>query len=185
MTQKVQPPSQQPDLHAGEKGWKKRLKHLPHLVGLLLMVAAIAVVQHEVRHLSMADIRQAMEAIPTSQLWAAVGCTLLSYFILSFYDRLAAIQVGYGQLPFRRSAFAAFCSYVLSHNLGFSAVSGAAVRYRLYRNWGVNAFAITQIIAFCSATYLLGAAVLIGAVLILEPSVLPGIGNRDAQLVLA
>ncbi|MFT8931145.1 MAG: lysylphosphatidylglycerol synthase domain-containing protein [Acetobacter syzygii] len=185
MTQKVQPPSQQPDLHAGEKGWKKRLKHLPHLVGLLLMVAAIAVVQHEVRHLSMADIRQAMEAIPTSQLWAAVGCTLLSYFILSFYDRLAAIQVGYGQLPFRRSAFAAFCSYVLSHNLGFSAVSGAAVRYRLYRNWGVNAFAITQIIAFCSATYLLGAAVLIGAVLILEPSVLPGIGNRVPQFVLA
>lgn len=102
-----------------------------------------------------------------------------------FYDRLAVIQVGYDQLPFRRAAFAAFCSYVLSHNLGFSAVSGAAVRYRLYRNWGVNAFAITQIIAFCSATYLLGAAVLIGAVLILEPAVLPGIGNRVPQAVLA
>lgn len=185
MTQKVQSSSPQPDLHAGETGWKKRLKHLPHLVGLLLMVAAIVVVLHEVRHLKMADIRQAMEAIPAIQLWAAVGCTLLSYFILSFYDRLAVIQVGYDQLPFRRAAFAAFCSYVLSHNLGFSAVSGAAVRYRLYRNWGVNAFAITQIIAFCSATYLLGAAVLIGAVLILEPAVLPGIGNRVPQAVLA
>lgn len=185
MTQMPQLPDQQPDLHGGEKGWKKRLRHLPHLVGLVLMVAAILVVQHEVRHLKMTDIRQAMEAIPAFQLWAAVGCTLLSYFILSFYDRLAAIQVGYGHLPFRRAAFAAFCSYVLSHNLGFSAVSGAAVRYRLYRNWGVNAFAITQIIAFCSATYLLGAAVLIGAVLILEPSVLPGIGNRVPQVVLA
>ncbi|MFT9359140.1 lysylphosphatidylglycerol synthase domain-containing protein [Acetobacter okinawensis] len=185
MTQMPQSPSQQPDLHEGGKGWKKRLKHLPHLLGLVLMVAAIVVVQHELRHLKMADIRMAMEAIPPSQLWAAVGCTLLSYFILSFYDRLAVIQVGYGQLPFRRAAFAAFCSYVLSHNLGFSAVSGAAVRYRLYRNWGVNAFAITQIIAFCSATYLLGAAVLIGAVLILEPSVLPGVGYRVPQWVLA
>ncbi len=33
---------------------------------------------------------------------------------------------------FRRAAFAAFCSYVLSHNLGLAAVSGAAVRFRLY-----------------------------------------------------
>lgn len=97
MTQMPQLPDQQPDLHGGEKGWKKRLRHLPHLVGLVLMVAAILVVQHEVRHLKMTDIRQAMEAIPAFQLWAAVGCTLLSYFILSFYDRLAAIQVGYGQ----------------------------------------------------------------------------------------
>nr|WP_025860434.1 hypothetical protein [Acetobacter papayae] len=145
---------------------------------MVLMVAAIGVVWHELRHLHMADIRQAMTGIPGWQMALAAACTLLSYFVLSFYDRLALIQVGYGHLPFRRAAFAAFCSYVLSHNLGFSAVSGAAVRYRLYRNWGVDSFAITQIIAFCSATYLLGAAALIGAVLIWEPAMLPGIGGR-------
>ncbi|GBQ82235.1 transporter [Acetobacter malorum DSM 14337] len=166
-------------------GWKRWLKHLPHLIGLLLMVAAIGVVQHELRHLRLADIKQAMMAIPGRQLWLGVACTFFSYFILSFYDRLAVIQVGYRQISFRRTAFAAFCSYVLSHNLGFSAVSGAAVRYRLYRNWGVSSFAIAQIIAFCSATYLLGAAVLIGGVLVWEPQVIPMAGSHVPSRVLA
>ncbi|MBO1323802.1 lysylphosphatidylglycerol synthase domain-containing protein [Acetobacter sp. TBRC 12305] len=185
MAQPQTPSDPTPDLHGGETGWKKWRKHLPHVLGLVLMVAAIGVVQHEVRHLRLSDIRQATAAIPAPRIMLAVGCTLLSYFVLSFYDRLAVIQVGYRNVPFRRAAFAAFCSYVLSHNLGFSAISGAAVRYRLYRNWGVDSFAITQIIAFCSATYLLGAAVLIGGVLIWEPAVLPGVGAHVPAAVLA
>ncbi|OUJ02225.1 transporter [Acetobacter orientalis] len=167
------------------QGCKRWLKHLPHLLGLLLMVAAIVVVQHELRHLRLAEIKQAIKAIPTKQLGLGVACTFLSYFVLSFYDRLAVRQVGYGHLSFKRTAFAAFCSYVLSHNLGFSAVSGAAVRYRLYRNWGVSSFCIAQIIAFCSATYLLGAAVLIGGVLVWEPSVIPMAGSHIPGVVLA
>ncbi|KXV04722.1 transporter [Acetobacter malorum] len=179
------PQGQMPKHQPEGPGWKRWLKHLPHLIGLLLMVAAIGVVQHELRHLRLADIKQAMMAIPGRQLWLGVACTFFSYFILSFYDRLAVIQVGYRQISFRRTAFAAFCSYVLSHNLGFSAVSGAAVRYRLYRNWGVSSFAIAQIIAFCSATYLLGAAVLIGGVLVWEPQVIPMAGSHVPSRVLA
>ncbi|KXV67808.1 transporter [Acetobacter malorum] len=179
------PQGQMPKHQPEGPGWKRWLKHLPHLIGLLLMVAAIGVVQHELRHLRLADIKQAMMAIPGRQLWLGVACTFFSYFILSFYDRLAVIQVGYRQISFRRTAFAAFCSYVLSHNLGFSAVSGAAVRYRLYRNWGVSSFAIAQIIAFCSATYLLGAAVLIGGVLVWEPQVIPMAGSHVPSWVLA
>lgn len=179
------PQGQMPKHQPEGPGWKRWLKHLPHLIGLLLMVAAIGVVQHELRHLRLADIKQAMMVIPGRQLWLGVACTFFSYFILSFYDRLAVIQVGYRQISFRRTAFAAFCSYVLSHNLGFSAVSGAAVRYRLYRNWGVSSFAIAQIIAFCSATYLLGAAVLIGGVLVWEPQVIPMAGSHVPSWVLA
>nr|WP_242010292.1 lysylphosphatidylglycerol synthase domain-containing protein [Acetobacter conturbans] len=167
------------------KGWKRWLKHLPHVIGLLLMIAAILVVRREVQSLSMADIRHALDGIPHTALLAGAGCTLLSYFILSFYDRLAVIQVGHKNLSFLKTAFAAFCSYVLSHNLGFSAVSGAAVRFRLYRNWGLPPFAIAHIIAFCSATYLLGASVLIGSVLLLEPGAVPGLGGRVPAPVIA
>ncbi|WP_407066094.1 lysylphosphatidylglycerol synthase domain-containing protein [Acetobacter sp.] len=167
-----------PALQDKPKGWKRWLKHLPHLLGLLLMIAAILVVRKEVQSLSMADIRAALRGIPHSALMAGVACTFLSYFILSFYDRLAVIQVGHREVSFLRTAFAAFCSYVLSHNLGFSAVSGAAVRFRLYRNWGLPPFAIAHIIAFCSVTYLLGAGVLIGSVLLLEPGAVPGLGGR-------
>ena len=159
---------------AGRRGL---LRHLPHILGLLLLVAAIVVVQREVRHLHWHDISQALAAIPAATLWAGAGFTLLSYLVLSFYDWLAVRQVGC-PLSFRRTAFAAFCSYVLSHNLGFSAISGAAVRFRLYGNWGLRPFQVAEIIAFCSASYVLGAAVLIGCVLVLEPDSVPFIGQK-------
>ncbi|MBO6037345.1 MAG: UPF0104 family protein, partial [Acetobacter sp.] len=157
------------------KNWRWWAKHLTHFLGFALMIAALFVVQHELRHLHVKDIKHAIKAIPLTQVCAAALCTLVSYGVLFFYDKLAVIQVGYPQIPFRKTAFASFCAYVLSHNLGFSAISGAAVRYRLYRNWGVDPLAITQIIAFCSLTYLLGALSLIGGVLVFSPHVIPNL----------
>ena len=143
------PPSRQPGSSpaAGGKevtGLRRWLRHLPHAMGLVLMVAAIIVVQREMRHLHWADIRHALAGIPAATLWAGAGMTVLSYVVLSFYDWLAVRQIG-RTMPFRRTAFAAFCSYVLSHNLGFSAISGAAVRFRLYGNWGLRPVSYTHL----------------------------------------
>ena len=159
------------------------LRRLPALLGVLLLLAAIFIVQREVRHLSIGQIRDSLLAIPRRRLLASAGFTLLSYAVLTFYDRLATIHVGH-RLSFGRTAFAAFCSYVLSHNLGFAAISGAAVRFRLYGNWGLNTLQITRIIAFCSVTYLLGACALIGGVLLLEPGSLPMLTAHVAPVLL-
>jgi len=164
--------------------WRRIAYRLPALIGLVLLVAAIYVIQKELKSLSLSEIRQAFQAIPVEALAAGVGCTVLSYFILSFYDWLACYHIGARQ-SFLRTAFAAFCSYVLSHNLGCSAISGAAVRFRLYRNWGVSPGGIAQIIAFCSTTYLLGAMTLIGGVLIFEPSHIPLIDHLPHFLLQA
>ena len=147
-------------------------RQFPHLLGLLLLAAAIFVVQREFRHLSFRQVRDGLHAIPGRALLASAGCTLLSYFILSFYDRMATRHAGC-RIAFRRTCFASFCSYVLSHNLGFAALSGAAVRFRLYGNWGVPPVQIAQIIAFCSLTFVFGACGLIGGVLLIEPGAVP------------
>ncbi|TLU73821.1 lysylphosphatidylglycerol synthase domain-containing protein [Lichenicoccus roseus] len=157
--------------------------HLPHLIGLLLLAGAIFVVQREFRHLSFAQVRAGLTAIPRPALLLSAGFTLLAYFILSFYDRLAAIHVGH-RLAFHRTFFASFCSYVLSHNLGFSALSGAAVRFRLYGNWGLAPAEIAQIIAFCSLTFVLGACALIGGVMLIEPGSLPILATHVPHLLL-
>jgi glycosyltransferase 2 family protein len=158
-------------------------RQLPHLLGLLLLAGAIFVVQREFRHLSFGEVRQGLHAIPTGSLMLSAAFTLLSFFILSFYDRMAAIHVGH-PLPFRRTFFASFCSYVLSHNLGFAALSGAAVRFRLYGNWGLKPAEIAQIIAFCSLTFVFGACALIGGVLLVEPASVPMLGERVPSLLL-
>lgn len=155
-----------------KKPWRRLWGKIPALFGLLLLVAAVIVMWREVRILSLHDIYVSLGQIPEISLWEGVGAAFLSYFILSFYDGLACRHVG-AAISWKRSAFVAFCSYVLSHNLGCAAISGTAVRYRLYRGWGVSGSKIAGIVAFCSLTFLLGAIGLSGFVLLWQPGVVP------------
>ena len=138
----------------------------------MLLFGAIYVVQREFRHLKVADIKAAVGAIPQTALLIAAGWTVLSYGVLTFYDRLGTIYAGH-KVRYRRVAFASFCAYALSHNLGFAAVSGAAVRYRLYSHWGLSPVQIAKVVGFCSLTFGLGGLVLGGCILFFEPLSVP------------
>ena len=116
---------------------KRLLRHLPAGLGLLLLGGAVYVVQKEFRSLRIEDIERVLTAMPVRVLVIAFLWNLLSYFILTFYDRLGTYYAG-RPVSYRRVAFASFCAYALAHNLGFAAVSGAAVRYRLYAHWGLT-----------------------------------------------
>ena len=140
---------------------KKLARQLPALLGLVLLVGAVYVVWKEFRHLKIADIRAALDAIPPRALLISFAWTVLSYWVLTFYDRLGTIYAGH-KVSYRRVSLASFCAYSLSHNLGFAAVSGAAVRYRLYAHWGLTPFQIAKVVAFCSLTFTLGGLVLGG-----------------------
>ena len=156
---------------------KGPLRHLPALLGVALLLGAIYVVQQEFRHLKLKDIGASMRAIPTGALLFSFVWTFISYFILTFYDRLGTIYAGH-KVSYGRVAFASFCAYSLSHNLGFAAVSGAAVRYRLYAHWGLTPFEIGKTVAFCSLTFALGGLVLGGFILFLEPHSIPFFGQH-------
>jgi phosphatidylglycerol lysyltransferase len=147
-------------------------RHGPTVFGLLLLVGALYVVQREVRHLSMAEIRVALAAVPAHALWVAAGWTVLAYAVLTIYDRLGSVYAG-KPVSYLRTSLASFCAYTLAHNLGFAAVSGAAVRFRFYAAWGLTPAEIAKVIAFTSLTFGLGGMALGGAVLIWEPEVVP------------
>ncbi|MBN8928068.1 MAG: lysylphosphatidylglycerol synthetase family protein [Rhodospirillales bacterium] len=160
----------------GGRIWRSLLRHAPALLGLVLLVGAIYVVQREFRHLKLKDIGDALHGIPTRALAFSFVWTVLSYFVLTFYDRLGTIYAGH-KVSYGRVAFASFCAYSLSHNLGFAAVSGAAVRYRLYAHWGLTPLQIGKTVAFCSLTFGLGGMVLGGAILFVEPRAVPFFGH--------
>lgn len=148
------------------------LRRLPALAGLVLLVGAIVVVTREFRHLRLSDIVVAIRHIPPRAELLAAGWTLAAYFVLTFYDRLATRYAG-RPLAWRRTAFASFTAYVLSHNLGFSALSGGAVRFRLYTAWGLTPAQIARVVGFCSLTFLLGAVSIGGAVALFAPAAVP------------
>src|SRR5277367_2322064 len=153
------------------------LRQLPAILGVLLLIGAIYVVQKEFRHLRLRDIDAALSDIPLHTLAMAFIWTVLSYGVLTLYDRLGTIYAGH-KVSYGRVAFASFCAYALSHNLGFAAVSGAAVRYRLYAHWGLTPAQIGKVIAFCSLTFGLGGMVLAGLILVIEPGAVPFLGDR-------
>jgi uncharacterized membrane protein YbhN (UPF0104 family) len=161
----------------GLAAWKRWGRHLPAALGLVLLVGAIYVVQHEFRHLNMRDVGRALEHIPRRALLLAAGWNLAAYGVLTFYDRLATIYAGH-RISYARTAFASFCAYALAHNLGFAAVSGAAVRYRLYSHWGLTPAQIAKVIGFCSLTFGLGGMSLGGVILFVEPRALPWFGTH-------
>ncbi len=153
------------------------LRQLPAILGVLLLIGAIYVVQKEFRHLRLRDIELALRDIPLRALAYGFLWTVLSYGVLTLYDRIGTIYAGH-KVSYGRVAFASFCAYALSHNLGFAAVSGAAVRYRLYAHWGLTPLQIAKTVAFCSLTFALGGMVLGGAILFLEPKSIPFFGEH-------
>lgn len=157
--------------------WARVRRHAPAAFGLALLVGAVWVVQREFRGLSLADIRAGLEAMPAHRLWAAAGLTVLAYAVLTIYDRLGSIYAG-RPVSYARTSLAAFCAYTLAHNLGFAAVSGAAVRYRFYAQWGLSPVEIAKVVAFTSLTFGLGGFALGGLVLIAEPGMVPWLGAR-------
>jgi phosphatidylglycerol lysyltransferase len=149
----------------------------PAVFGVALLVGAIYVVQREFRDLSVADIRRAMAAISPAALWIAAGWTVLAYLVLAVYDKLGSIYAG-KPVSWPKSFLASFCGYSLAHNLGFAAVSGAAVRYRLYSAWGLTPLEIAKVVGFTSLTFGLGGMALGGLVLLFEPEVVPWFGTH-------
>lgn len=152
------------------------LRQLPTLFGVALLAGAVFVVQREFRHLNVHEVGHALRAIPPHALALAALWTAAAYGILTFYDKLGTIYAG-TRVSYLRNVFASFCAYALAHNLGFAAVSGAAVRYRLYAHWGLSVGEIAKIVAFCSLTFGLGGMTIGGFILALEPQAVPYIGT--------
>jgi uncharacterized membrane protein YbhN (UPF0104 family) len=151
-------------------------RHLPALLGLVLLIAAAVTLKRAFAGLALGDVTAAIDAIPGRNVWLAVGATILSYGLLTLYDWLGTRYAGH-PVAYHRVCFGSFCAYALAHSLGLPVVSGAAVRYRLYAHWGLSPAEIARLIAFCSLTFGFGGLTLGGAILLFAPHWVPFIGH--------
>jgi phosphatidylglycerol lysyltransferase len=137
-------------------------------LAIVLATAALLTLRHALHALDYHQVLRAAAAIPRPRRWLALALTAAGYLVLAGYDLLALDYVG-TRLPRRRVLFASFVAYALSQNVGFSALTGASVRYRFWSAWGLTAPEIAQGVAFTTTTFWLGllgvggAAVLAGA----------------------
>ena len=121
--------------------------------------------------------RRTLNALPTTNVAAAIGLTIVGYAVLTLYDYLAVRYAG-RRLPYRTVAPASFVSYALGHNLGMAALTSVPMRFRFYSAAGLGPTEIARIVIFVSATFWLGVVTLGGAAFVIEPLALPASWHR-------
>jgi len=159
-------------------------RYLSALVPVALLCAALLALHRLGGEFHLRDILAAFSAIGHWSVLLAIVLTAGSYLALTGYEKLALGFVG-RQLPWSRYALTSFVAYAVGHNLGVAALSGGAIRYRMYTPLGFGAMEIARIVAFCTVTFALGAATLAGISLIANAGEASSLLHSTAQLSIA
>ncbi len=147
-------------------------------MGILAVLLACYMLYRDLAGTSPRDISRAFTHIPPER-WALAICgTLLAYAALAWYDRIALLHLG-KPLNWLFISLTSFTTYALSHNIGASVFSGAAIRYRAYSTKGLTAAEIAMLVALTAFTFTLGNILLAGIVLIGEPRLVARLMHTD------
>ena len=137
-------------------GIKKKLIHiLLPLVSASLFILALHVLFRELHNYNYRDVVRYFQKIPRLRLALAVASSLMSYLMLTFHDVLGLRYAGHS-LPYGKIVFTSYTGYAFSNSIGYSFLSGGAIRYRFYSAWGLSTLEIAKVIVFCFVTMLLG-----------------------------
>ena len=139
-------------------GWNR----VGFCVSVAIITFAVVVLSRMLRELDVRAVQDALREIPLSRVVFAGLFVALGYVTLTFYDWFALRTIGRRDVPYRVAALAGFTSYSIGHNLGASAFSGGAVRYRIYSAWNLSAAEVANVILIAGLTFWLGNATVLG-----------------------
>lgn len=142
------------------------------VIALVLFTAALWVLHDSLREFHYHHILAQLRSMPIDHILVALGCTALSYLLMTGYDRLAILYIQH-PLPIGKVTLASFISYAFSNTIGFSLLTSGSLRYRFYSAWGVSAEEIARLVTFTVLTFWLGIITVAGIVFITEPMAMP------------
>jgi glycosyltransferase 2 family protein len=132
------------------------------LLSLTIITVAGIVLYRMLREINFADVIDAVEAVEKHDVVKAAIFVAAGYFTLTFYDLFALRTIGRPDVPYRIAALAGFTSYAVGHNVGASAFTGGAVRYRIYSRYGLSAIDVAKVCFIAGLTFWLGNATVLG-----------------------
>jgi uncharacterized membrane protein YbhN (UPF0104 family) len=125
-----------------------------------MLCSAAFVLQRELAHLSWNEIARGIGQMPPGELVAAIALAVLSFVIGGWYEAAALRAVGY-PLGALRPLVVYTVANSIGHCLGWSVVTGGALRWRLYERDGLTARAIAGVAALSAIPFFLGAWLLL------------------------
>ena len=97
----------------------------------------------------------ALRATPTTSFAAALAATALSYLALVGYD-VSGLRYARARAPLKTILLTSFCGFAVGNCVGLGALSGGAVRYRLYTAAGLSPGQIARATLFISIAFGVG-----------------------------
>lgn len=154
--------------HVSEQKIRNWWRWLGPLAATTLLIIVVFVIHRELTRFSLHDVARQLRAIPTRHLLMAALLTAASYFTLTCYDALGLHYLR-RRVAYSRSLFTSFIAYAFGHNLSLGALTGAAIRFRLYGSSGLTGTEVATLSGFCSSTSGLGLASLAAISLLFSP----------------
>lgn len=147
---------------------------IPAGLGLVLFGVSVWTLHGELQQYSFREVLRSLAAIPSNFLGLAIAFMLMNCLVFTGYDTLAVRYIRH-PLPYRKTALTAIVSIAISNSIGLSLLSGSAIRYRFYTDWGLSAVEIAHIIAFCNLGFWLGLFAVGGIIFLLSPVAIPAL----------
>lgn len=122
----------------------------------------------ELAELRLADVLDQLRAVSRVRIVVAAAFALAGYLVLTAYDTLAVRYVGKA-VPYARTALTSFMAFAVGSNVGIATLSAGPIRYRMYSALGLSGVEIAKVVLFCTLTFALGTACLLGGALWIMP----------------
>ncbi|QYK41109.1 MAG: lysylphosphatidylglycerol synthetase family protein [Paracoccaceae bacterium] len=155
---------------------------LPYLVTAALFALGLYALQ---RLLAPVDLREVVDQIhqtPWSTVAVALAATLCGYLALAGYDWSALRYIG-KPLPIPVVLTGGLMAYAFGNTIGLSAVSGGAVRWRVYSRLGLDGYDVAAVSTFAAVSFGVAATLVGLAALAAHPGALAAIIPFGAPMV--
>ncbi len=138
--------------------------------GVIVFSVAAFVLYRILRNIKIEEVGYALSNVTWTQLALAGFFVACAYLTLTFYDYFALKTIGRHEVPYHIASIGGFTSYSIGHNVGFTAFSGGAVRYRIYSaSSGLNAIEVAKLCFIAGLTFWLGNIAVLGIGMTIHP----------------
>jgi glycosyltransferase 2 family protein len=142
-------------------------------IGLALSITIVGISLHVLagmlQDIDLARVAANVRAMPPADVAVAALFIAFAYGTLTCYDLFALRTIGANHVPYQIAALASFTSYAIGHNIGATALSGGAIRYRIYSQFGLRIAGVAMICFLTGLTFWLGNLAVLGTGMAARP----------------
>ncbi|WP_368040343.1 bifunctional lysylphosphatidylglycerol flippase/synthetase MprF [Ruegeria atlantica] len=140
-------------------------------IAIPVLVTGIALtVLHDLSaHVKWSDVQNDVAMTSWKLMLFALLWTAFSFLSLSLYDVFAVQSVAGGKVPLPVAGLAGASGYAVSNCLGFSYITGTAIRYRIYASLGLDLGRVAGVIATSWVAFWMGLVLVLGVLLTVHP----------------